>query len=537
MSANPQAFTPATVKHRSDRNSNLVLKHLEANELVFAVVGPAGSGTSEVAGALREQASTLPGETEVEIIKASTVIQEWARNEGISISADNKLLRAEGLQDAGDKIRESDTAGVALGLIRTIRDRRDASNKDLHRNGKASPSPFRVYILDSLKHPAEVELLRRVYREAFCLIGVVCETETRRIRLREAKCTNSTPTDVERFIARDEDADITHGQKVAETFHLADFFVDNTPDRLVDGKENPDWDVNEQLGRLFNILTHAKLCRPTPSETGMFHAYSAQLRSACLSRQVGAALMDQQGNLLSTGTNEVPRAGGGVYGGAFSDSEYDSFTDFRCAHHEGYCRNTRHAHTIVDELINAIPQLHKADHNSLYQQLKKTSIGRLLEFSRAVHAEMDALLSAARQGASPVGGRLFTTTFPCHYCARHIVSAGVDEVQYIEPYPKSRALELHGDAIVQTSKGWAPPSSASNNQLRTRVLFRPFTGVAPRMYRRAFFKDRKLKDVAGNMKFSEPEWTSGLLRKSYQDIEKALLNIGANDEQAHGDSS
>jgi len=67
-------------------------------------------------------------------------------------------------------------------------------------------------------------LMRRVYREAFCLIGVVCETETRRIRLREAKCTNSTPTDVERFIARDEDADITHGQKVAETFHLADFF-------------------------------------------------------------------------------------------------------------------------------------------------------------------------------------------------------------------------------------------------------------------------------------------------------------------------
>src|SRR5690606_593053 len=146
-------------------------------------------------------------------------------------------------------------------------------------------------------------------------------------------------------------------------------------------------------------------------------------------------------------------------------------------------------------------------------------------------------LSAARQGASPVGGRLFTTTFPCHYCALHIVSAGVDEVQYIEPYPKSRALELHGDAITDKSKDWVPPSSDTNNPKKSTVLFRPFTGVAPRMYQRAFFKDRKLKDGEGTMSVQEPEWISGLLKESYQDIEKVLLGIGANDEQAYGDDS
>lgn len=537
MSANPYEFASALGKQQYDGSSKLTLKNLEANELVFGVVGPAGSGTSEVANALSLQASNLTCDTEVKLIKASSVIQEWAYKKQFRISNASKLLRAESLQNAGDQIRATDTAGVALRLIRAIRDRREASDAKLTPNGKASTSPFRVYILDSLKHPAEVELLRRVYREAFCLIGVVCETDTRLMRLRESKCEDSGHAEIKRFIARDEDADITHGQKVADTFHLADFFVDNTPERMLNGKENPDWDVNEQLGRLFDILMHKKICRPTPSETGMFHAYSAQLRSACLSRQVGAALMDQQGNLLSTGTNEVPRAGGGVYGGAFSDSEYDSSKDFRCAHQGAYCRNTRITHGIVAELIESIPELSGAEPSALYQLLKKTSVGRLLEFSRAVHAEMDALLSAARQGASPVGGRLFTTTFPCHYCARHIVSAGVDEVQYIEPYPKSRALELHGDAIVQTRKGWEPPSSTANSQLNSAVLFRPFTGVAPRMYRRAFFKDRKLKNDNGAMSFSEPEWASGLLKKSYQDIEKALLNIGANDEQAHGDSS
>src|SRR5262249_28612530 len=137
------------------------------------------------------------------------------------------------------------------------------------------------------------------------------------------------------------------------------------------------------------------------------------------------------------------------------------------------------------------------------KRLRDGRIGDLLEFSRAVHAEMDALLSAGRKGATTVGSRLFVTTFPCHYCARHIVSAGVDEVQFIEPYPKSQALTLHPDSI-QFEKGkrnWFPPSSQRAKGERSdaegsgevgRVLFRPFTGVAPRMYRRAFQKDREL---------------------------------------------
>jgi deoxycytidylate deaminase len=50
------------------------------------------------------------------------------------------------------------------------------------------------------------------------------------------------------------------------------------------------------------------------AETAMSHADGAARRSACLSRQVGAALVDARGGLVSTGANEVPRAGGGVYG-------------------------------------------------------------------------------------------------------------------------------------------------------------------------------------------------------------------------------
>ncbi|WP_321291265.1 anti-phage dCTP deaminase [Alcaligenes phenolicus] len=523
-----KSIVPINESKKKD-NSRAVIDELSVNELVFAVVGPAGSGTSWVANALCEQAKKIRNKVEVKVIKGSSVIKDWAEKKDKQLLVTgNSLDRARNLQDLGDEIRKDDVAGVAVQLISEIRksrqlyDGENSFNKDV----------FRVYVLDSLKHPAEVELLRRVYREAFCLVGVVCETEQRLRRLKDSKCEDSGQTEIKKFIARDEDSGTKYGQKVAETFHLADFFVDNTPARFLDSEkknENPLWDVNDQLGRLFDILTHAKLVRPKPNEIGMFHAYGAQLRSACLSRQVGAALTDSFGNLLSTGTNEVPRAGGGVYGSVLTNFDDEDDRDHRCAYSGGYCRNTKTGIEIIEELVDAIPELKTVDRDALQKKLKNTSLGRLLEFSRAVHAEMDAILSATRQGASPVGGRLFVTTFPCHYCARHIVSAGIDEVQYIEPYPKSRALALHGDAIVQSPDGWLAPSSSSKSDDKKRsVLFRPFTGVAPRMYRTAFLKDRKLKNEEGTMKIGKPEWASGLLRKSYKDVEAALLGEQGN---------
>src|SRR5690348_6308523 len=126
-----------------------------------------------------------------------------------------------------------------------------------------------------------------------------------------------------------------------------------------------------------------------------------------------------------------------------------------------YCRNTRAQNEIINELLEQVPELKSLvgeRKRELAIELRKTRIGGLLEFSRAVHAEMDALLSAARKGVSLVGTRLFVTTFPCHYCARHIVASGVDEVQFIEPYPKSLALNLHKDAIAVEKSSWNEPS-------------------------------------------------------------------------------
>jgi deoxycytidylate deaminase len=238
---------------------------------------------------------------------------------------------------------------------------------------------------------------------------------------------------------------------------------------------------------------------------------------------------------VSTGTNEVPRAGGGVYGEQFSGNKRTH--EHRCAfRNPAFCSNNVEQNAIVDDLIAQIPELSAVDDaekGTLRAKIRRTRLGGLIEFSRAVHAEMDALLSAGREGTSTVGTRLFVTTFPCHYCARHIVSAGVYEVQFIEPYPKSLALSLHIDAIAVSEDGWVPPSTLSIAEERAlepeedqgRVLFKPFVGVAPRLYLKAFEKVRDLKDkVTGDMKIGEPEWGDewSPLVSAYPEIEAAL---------------
>lgn len=145
---------------------------------------------------------------------------------------------------------------------------------------------------------------------------------------------------------------------------------------------------------------------------------------------------------------------------------------------------------------------------------------------------MDAILSASRQGISTKGTILYVTTFPCHNCARHIVAAGVDEVQFIEPYLKSRALPLHNDVIITDRKNWKPPSllerESDRNEQPSQVLFCPFVGVAPRFYRRAFYKDRDLKDNQTGVMltlFGLPEGKGDppLLRVSYAQMEAKLV--------------
>ena len=186
----------------------------------------------------------------------------------------------------------------------------------------------------------------------------------------------------------------------------------------------------------------------------------------------------------------------------------------------GCCRNRRNSRCDPECWPRPLPR-----------RIRSSRIGQLLEFSRSVHAEMDAILSAGRSGISTVGTRLFVTTFPCHSCARHIVTAGVEDVQYIEPYLKSQAIPLHGDAIVtDPQRWWRTKGSEAHQAQRPNVLFRAFTGVAPRLYRRAFFKDYEMKDPDTGKMMTELGPSKGqaiidTLKASYAEVETRLPRL------------
>lgn len=140
--------------------------------------------------------------------------------------------------------------------------------------------------------------------------------------------------------------------------------------------------------------------------------------------------------------------------------------------------------TNIDDLVNEL--LHGSN-NSGQAILQDTQITGLLEFGRSVHAEMAALMDATRRGATVKGSTLYSTTFPCHICARHIIAAGIDRVVYIEPYPKSATEELYHDSVAVDE-----PSTVSD-----RVRFESFVGIAPIRYLALFGMHGKRKENSG----------------------------------------
>ena len=75
--------------------------------------------------------------------------------------------------------------------------------------------------------------------------------------------------------------------------------------------------------------------------------------------------------------------------------------------------------------------------------------GTQLEMCYSVHAEQNAIVSAARLGVSLEGATLYCTHQPCVICAKLIVNAGIKRVVYKDGYPDKFAVEVLKEANVQ----------------------------------------------------------------------------------------
>jgi dCMP deaminase len=75
--------------------------------------------------------------------------------------------------------------------------------------------------------------------------------------------------------------------------------------------------------------------------------------------------------------------------------------------------------------------------------------GERHELCRAIHAEQNALLQAARYGSVLQDGTLYVTCQPCSLCAKMLINAGIVRIVYKGDYPDELATSLLAEAGIE----------------------------------------------------------------------------------------
>jgi deoxycytidylate deaminase len=454
-SARPEPSPPGDTA--TAESSDLVQSLSEAlsdSELVIGLVAPLGTDLARVAEILKNR--LLHFKYSVEIIRVSHDILKLLPVMPAIPESSNESVQVTAYITAGNEARRLTKANdiLALGVARAIQVKRVAFHK-----GARAKRPRAAYIVRSLKHPSEVASLRRIYPHGFYLIGVDSDKTQRRNFLTDNM--QLTEQQADELMNRDADEHLDYGQQTSDTFHLSDFFIRLDEDHLK---------LEKSVWRVLDILFGDPHKTPTFDEYAMFMAFAASLRSADLSRQVGAVVAKDK-EIIATGANDCPRAHGGLY---WPEPNQDTHAIEDVKSGRDYTRgrdpNEFQRKKMVQDVLNHLPP--GVDKSEVQRALEESIMMDITEYGRIVHAEMEALLSCARNHVSSRGADLFSTTFPCHNCAKHIVAAGIKRVVYIEPYPKSKAYELHDDAI----------SMGPDKSGRARVVFESFVGVGPRRF-------------------------------------------------------
>ncbi|MBP6185485.1 MAG: hypothetical protein KA479_11130 [Saprospiraceae bacterium] len=474
-------------------------------ELILGICYPIGSSKEilieNLSKVLKEKYSY-----KVEVIKLSKYIKEYSSNptvegkKGHSIAYSELMSKIEEGNELRKRINSAVLAELAIYDIHI-------SRRDDKKSGK--PIPIKelktrriCYIIDSIKNKEELDLFRSIYRDIFYLFSVFSPKHIRESNL-QVKDLNLT--EIKSIINTDEYESVKYGQNVRNTFINGDFIV-----RIPDASKE---DLLKKVSRYLSLIFEDQIITPLAHETAMYEAKSAAGNSACLSRQVGAAITNSAGEIISRGWNDVPKYGGNLY-------RDDDAKDSRCFKEGKYCRNDERKDLLSCEIADSIfeplllqrlleafrvnisiedirNELSENSGKNFIEEVKdrirrSSKIKDLIEFSRSVHAEMHAIIIGCQlAGNQMIGGKLYCTTYPCHNCGRHIISAGIIEVYYIEPYVKSLCLTLHQDSMTEDER------DIPENNEKVKILM--YDGVAPRRYLEFFTMNASRKSQEGRV--------------------------------------
>jgi deoxycytidylate deaminase len=389
------------------------------------------------------------------------------------------------------------------------------------------------FVIDCLRNPYEIAYLRREFAN-FLMLSLFASETTRRHRviadtrskLRSILAHDLT-ADEERKIAESfEDADqrdsgkgisgpeVLYKQNVTRCSQMADISITN------DRQWNPAdlaarQDVWHKSLRVLCLALAPGCTKPTDDEMFMNMAHTMAMKSNCISRQVGAVIVGQDGYVIGAGWND---AGAGriscgvrairdlkskefapVLKAISKDGETCESVIERLSERIGDVGKGRLAGQLcfclkdVMAETEAIPTEKKRLKRALGVQDEQATIGFVvkefldrameeviakqpphqLEYCLALHAEENAVLQTAKIGGMGLkGATMYVTCQPCSLCAKKIHQVGIKRVIYSEAYPKSRPdLYMAGITLDQ------------------------FEGVRPRAYTKLFMAEHDQKEA------------------------------------------
>lgn len=314
--------------------------------------------------------------------------------------------------------------------------------------------------------------------------------------------------------------------KFVESLIENDFKIDE--DKFLKTKKYQD--QIKHILRFCDILEDPRFVYPKKAELAMVQAYNASLSSKCLSRQVGAVITDKNDYIIAEGWNDVPKTDIETTkdhlnilccNERFHDKNTEKFLEFLPKEFKNNkdsmnlisfkgCYSTAKINQlnkkikakIIDIIETNIAKIIKNESKEIVRTIAQEiltglndfdEIKGLTEFSRAVHAEQNALIQLARTNSpSSSGCKIYVTTFPCHHCLKLIIAAGIREIIFVEPYPKSLWMEMYPETIVLERE--MEKNIYEDKKLKNKVVIKPFQGVKAQSFFRLFKTNQPRKN-------------------------------------------
>ncbi|MCX6151502.1 MAG: deaminase [Ignavibacteriales bacterium] len=365
----------------------------------------------------------------------------------------------ERLQNLGDEIRR-------YGSVDKKESDREIKAENIFTLPKAMNKLIRAFILindthsfviDTLKNPYEIEYFKHQYSK-FYLIGVLRDVDKREKNMLERLDYESSKKIENREKAEmysknnDEFPLRITSQDIDECIKKADMFIYN--------QESESKNFEQLRFGIIKLVTLSKrpgCVTPTQDERCMQLAMTVRLVSGCISRQVGAIVIDKERKVIGVGWNDSPK---GQIPCALRTCE-ELVNNSTPLIFSGYERS--------EKFTNHIKGLKQREEPFCFRTEKAViDKKKEAEYTRALHAEENALFQASANGyISLIGSTLYTTSRTCNLCAKKAYQLGVKRIVYIDEY--------YDIAIEQTLK-------AGNKQ----IIIERFSGIIGQAYHKLY---------------------------------------------------